>query len=185
MLVTNKKSPVRKVILNENHNIIMESKRLQTANKYINHFETLDTDTLASVLAQNYTHEFAPASLAPPGPFTRDQFLKHNAALRKIMTGFPVQAKEYVESEASNQVTVWATARARFREEVMEDGAEGDEESRKKWDYKGEYVMMFWMDEAGEKIVKTVEFLDSKATEYGMRPLLKTANEKMQTRGTF
>ncbi|KAL1872052.1 hypothetical protein Daus18300_004421 [Diaporthe australafricana] len=165
----------------------MESQRLQTAKKYIDYFKTLDRDTLASVLAQNYKHEFAPASLAPPGPFTRDQFLEHNAALRKIMTGFPAHAKEYVESEASNQVTVWATARARFRDEVVEDGVAGDDEEdrKKKWDYEGEYVFMMWMDETGEKVVRTVEFLDSKATEYELRPLLKTANEKMQTQGTF
>lgn len=157
----------------------MESKRLQTAKKYINHFETLDKDTLASVLAPEYSHHFAPASLAFPSPFTREQFLEHGAVLRKVMKGFPVHAKEYVESEASNQVTVWATSRAQFREEVV-----GDEE-RKKWEFEGEYIFMFWVDETGEKIVRTVEFLDSKGTEYGMRPLLKRANEKMQAEYWF
>ncbi|KAI3401954.1 hypothetical protein diail_6514 [Diaporthe ilicicola] len=156
----------------------MESKRLQTAKKYIGHFEDLDTGTLASVLAPDHTHQFAPASLSPPGPFTGEQFLEHNAALRRIMAGFPVRVKEYVESEASNQVTVWATARALFREEVLAD------EVREEWDYEGEYVFMFWMDKTGEKILRTVEFLDSKATE-GLRPLLNRANEKTQTRGTF
>lgn len=153
----------------------MESKRLQTAKKYISHFETLDSDILASVLAPDHTHQFAPASLALPGPFTREQFLEHSAGLRRVMTGFPVHAEEYVESESSNQVTVWATARPRFRDEVLRD-----EEDSKEWEYEGEYVFMFWMDETGDKIVRTVEFLDSKGTEYGLRPLLKRANEKMQ-----
>ena len=160
----------------------MESKRLQTAKKYINHFETLDTDTLASVLSPDHSHTFAPASLAFPGPFTREQFLEHSAALRKVLTGFPVYAREYVESEASNQVTVWATSRARFKEEVT--GDEGEEE-RKKWEFEGEYVFMFWMDETGDKIVRTVEFLDSKGSEYVLRPLLKKANEKVQARNWF
>lgn len=84
----------------------MESKRLQTAKKYISHFETLDSDALASVLAPVHTHQFVPASLAFPGPFTREQFLEHSAVLGRIMTGFPVRAKEYIESESSNQVTV-------------------------------------------------------------------------------
>ncbi|KAK7719875.1 hypothetical protein SLS64_002056 [Diaporthe eres] len=157
----------------------MESKRLQTAKKFLSHFETLDSDTLASVLAPDYTHHFAPASLAFPGPFTKEQFVKHGAALRKIMTGFPVYAREYVESEASNQVTVWATSRALFREEVVRD-----EEDKEKWNFEGEYVFMFWMDETGEKIVRTVEFLDSKGTE-SVRPLLKIANEKMQAQHWF
>lgn len=159
----------------------MESKRLQTAKKYINHFETLDTDTLASVLAPDHSHHFAPASLNFPGPFTREQFLEHSGALRRIMAGFPVYAREYVESEASNQVTVWATSRARFRDEVMGD----EEQERKKWEFEGEYIFMFWMDETGDKIVRTVEFLDSKGSEYGLRPLLKRANEKMQAKNWF
>lgn len=156
----------------------MESKRLQTAKKYIGHFETLDTDTLASVLAPDHIHQFAPASLAFPGPFTKEQFLEHGKVLRRVMTGFPVYAKEYVESEASNQVTVWATSRALFREEVLEG------EDRGEWEFEGEYVFMFWMDETGEKIVRTVEFLDSKGTE-AVRPLLKRANEKMQAEHWF
>lgn len=157
----------------------MESKRLQTAKSFLNHFETLDSDLLASVLAPDYTHHFAPASLAFPGPFTKEQFVEHGASLRKIMTGFPVYAKEYVESEASNQVTVWATSRALFREEVLRD-----EEDKEKWKFEGEYIFMFWMDETGEKIVRTVEFLDSKGTE-SVRPLLKRANEKMQAQHWF
>lgn len=154
----------------------MESKRVQTAKKFIGHFDTFDTDTLASVLAPDYSHHFAPASLAFPGALTKEQFVQHMGVLHKVMTGFPVYPKEYVESESSNQVTVWATSRAQFRKEVVGE----DEEERKKWEFEGEYVFMFWMDESGEKIVRTVEFLDSKATE-AARPLLKAANEKMKT----
>lgn len=44
---------------------------------------------------------------------------------------------------------------------------------------------MLWMDETGDKIVSNVEFLDSKATGYGLRPLLKRANEKMQAQHWF
>lgn len=102
----------------------MESKRLQTAKKYISHFETLDSDILASVLAPDHTHQFAPASLALPCPFTREQFLEHSTVLRRVMTGFPVRVEECVEIESSNQVTVWATVRPRFREEVLREDSE-------------------------------------------------------------
>ncbi|KUI66982.1 hypothetical protein VM1G_01922 [Cytospora mali] len=158
----------------------MESKRLQTAKKYIGHFATIDTETLASVLSDDHVHQFAPASLSLPGPFTKQDFLDHSARLRRVMTGFPVYAKEYVESESANQVTVWATSKAQFREEVMDDDDNGGGGSGEgKWVFEGEYVFMLWMDESGEKIRRTVEFLDSKATEDGLRLLMKRANEKV------
>lgn len=154
----------------------MGSKRLQTAKKYIGHFATLDTETLASVLSEDHVHQFTPASIDLPGPLGKQAFLDHSARLRRVMTGFPVHAKEYVESEGANQVTAWATSRAEFREEVV-GGEEG--EGKRGWEYEGEYVFMFWMDESGEKIRRTVEFLDSKGTEDGLRPLMKRANEKV------
>ncbi len=149
----------------------MESKRLQTAKKYIGHFATLDTETLASVLAANYVHEFAPKSMNPPGPFSKAQFLAHSASLRDIMTGFPVKAKEYVESESAHQVTVWATSKTEFRDEVKR----GDDEEG--WVYEGEYVFMLWMDESGEKVVRVVEFLDSKGTIERLGVLMRRARE--------
>ncbi|KLJ07302.1 hypothetical protein EMPG_17206 [Blastomyces silverae] len=72
---------------------------------------------------------------------------------------FPVTVKEYMESESSNQVTVWASSRAMFRDEVKDDGV-----SEAEWAYEGEYVFLLWMDETGEKLVKSVEFLDSQKT---------------------
>ncbi|PGH10640.1 hypothetical protein AJ79_05354 [Helicocarpus griseus UAMH5409] len=136
------------------------SARLTTAQRYIANFGTLDPQTLAPLLAENYHHEFAPASLNPPGPFDKQGMLEHNARLRDIMSGFPVTAKEYVESESSNQVTVWATSQTVFRDEVKDKGV-----AEKEWEYQGEYVFMLWMEEGGERIERVVEFLDSKGTE--------------------
>lgn len=96
-------------------------------------------------------------------------------SLREIMTGFPVSIKECVESEGSNQVTVWATSRTEFREEV-----EDTEMSEQEWVYKGEYVFMFWMDDIGQKIVRTVEFLDSEGTNGVLRPLMKRARRNLE-----
>jgi len=47
--------------------------------------------------------------------------------------------------------------------------------SKGEWVYEGEYVFMFWMDESGERIERTVEFLDSKGTEEVLRPLMVRA----------
>lgn len=75
------------------------------------------------------------------------------------MTGFPVTAKEYIESEGSGQVTVWASSKAIFRDDVKDD-----EISQTEWVYEGEYIFLLAMDETGKKIIRIIEFLDSKAT---------------------
>lgn len=64
--------------------------------------------------------------------------------LRQVLTGLPVREEECVESESSNQVTVWATARPQFKEEVLRD-----EKDREEWEFEGEYVFMSWIDETG------------------------------------
>ncbi|KAL2859872.1 uncharacterized protein BJX67DRAFT_386558 [Aspergillus lucknowensis] len=136
------------------------SKRLQTAQKFISHFSTIDDNLLESLLAENYHHQFAPASLNPPGPFDKAGYLAHVRSLKYVLKGFPVTAKEYIESESSNTVVVWATAEAQFMEEVKDDGIPAEE-----WAFQGEYIYAITMDHIGEKIVRSMEFLDSKGTE--------------------
>lgn len=83
-----------------------DSPRLRTAKAYIAFFTTLDTSLLAPLLSEDtFEHIMAPASLAIP-PLNKPQFLAHSADLGKIMSGFPVVAKEYLESESSNSVVV-------------------------------------------------------------------------------
>jgi hypothetical protein len=155
----------------------MASKRLGTAKKYIGHFATLDTQTLESVLAEDHIHEFAPSSMNPPGPFNKQSFIEYSGRLRNVMTGFPVTAKEYIESENENKVTVWATSRTIFRDDVKDNGISAEE-----WVYEGEYIFLLSMDEVGEKIVRTVEFLDSKGTVDQLFGLMKRANENREKR---
>ncbi|KAL4734525.1 hypothetical protein BDV11DRAFT_54250 [Aspergillus similis] len=138
----------------------MPSQRLLTAQKFISYFATLENAILEPLLAESYHHQFAPAALNPPGPFDRAGFLAHLGGLKDIMSGFPVFAKEYIESQSANQVVVWATSKTQFREEVKDDGVSENER-----EFGGEYVFMFTMDESGEKVVRCVEFLDSLATK--------------------
>jgi hypothetical protein len=156
----------------------MPSTRLETAKKYISHFATLDSKLLETLLTDDHIHEFSPKSMNPPGPFTKAGFIAHSSTLREIMTGFPVIGKEYLECESRNQVTVWATSRTEFREDVKD----GDSLAAVDWVYEGEYVFMFWMDESGEKIVRTVEFLDSEGTNKVLRPLMKRARDNREKR---
>jgi hypothetical protein len=155
----------------------MSSKRLETAKKYIAGFATLDIQTFSSLYAENYIHQFAPASLNLPESLDKQGMNSHLKDIRNILAGFPVTAKEYVENESSNQVTVWATSQTIFRDDVKDDGI-----SQKEWVYEGEYIFMLWMDETGEKITRVVEFLDSKATDDKLRPLMKRARENRKKR---
>jgi ketosteroid isomerase-like protein len=157
----------------------MESKRLETAKKYISFFATLDTQALDSLLAENYTHQLTPTSLnrLAPGPVDKQGVLEHYNRLRNVMTGFPVTAKEYIENESSNRVTIWASSKTVFRDDVKDDGI-----SQKEWIYEGEYIFLLTMDETGEKIIRIVEFLDSKAMVDKLRPLIKRANENRESR---
>lgn len=160
----------------------MASKRLETAKKFIDQFATFDTQTLDIILSENYTHHFAPESLSSLGPYTKKEFIDHHGRMLTIMSGFPVTAKEYIESEDGNQVVVWATSRALFRDDVKDDVGI----SEKDWMYEGEYVFIFTVDVTGEKIVRAVEFLDSKATIDKLMGLMKRAQanrEKMVGRG--
>ncbi|KAL1885143.1 hypothetical protein Plec18167_001800 [Paecilomyces lecythidis] len=155
------------------------SKRLETAKKFIGIFATLDTHLADSLLAEDFVHQFAPASLGMRPPLGKQVFLEHIDGLREIMAGFPVTVKEHVESESSNQVTVWARSQTIFRDDVKDDGV-----SEKEWAYEGEYMFLLFMDETGEKITRVVEFLDSKATDEKLRPLIRRARENSQKRSS-
>ncbi|GAD99014.1 hypothetical protein SNOG_13971 [Paecilomyces variotii No. 5] len=153
------------------------NKRRETAEKFISIFGTLDTQLLDSLLAEDFVHQFAPASLGLREPLGKQVFLEHIGGIREIMVGFPVTANEYIENESGNQVTVWATSLANFREDVKDDGV-----SEKEWAYEGEYMFLVFMNETGEKITRVIEFLDSKATDEKLRPLIRRARENRQKR---
>ncbi|OJJ50332.1 hypothetical protein ASPZODRAFT_128949 [Penicilliopsis zonata CBS 506.65] len=153
----------------------MESKketRLRIARRFIDHFAKLEIDILHTILADEYHHQFAPASLDPPGPFDKQGLLDHHIALREVMVGFPVTAKEYIDSESESCVTVWATSRVQFRDDVK-----GPDDSEADWAYEGEYIFLISFDATGERIVRTVEFLDSKQTADRLVGLMERARE--------
>jgi hypothetical protein len=137
----------------------MTSTRVQTVLKFLGAFETLDLETLASVRSPSCLQTLAPASISPPPPVDNAKFLANKAALKEIVTGFPVNPKEIMEDQQKNKVIVWATGRALWRDEVKDHGITEEE-----WAWTGEYMLIFDMDQTGEKIEHMLEFVDSKAT---------------------
>ena len=87
---------------------------------------------------------------------TNEQWAGHLRAVQPILATLAVTPKEIYEHEGSNQVTVWATSDAKFREEAK--GEDGGLE----WRYCGEYVFILFFEEAGDRIERVVEFMDSK-----------------------
>jgi hypothetical protein len=137
----------------------MASTRVKTVLKFLGAFETLDLEAFASVQSPSYRQTLAPASISPPPPIDGATVLANKAALKDLVTGFPVIPKEVMEDPRQNRVIVWATGSALWRDEVKDDGIAAEE-----WVWTGEYMLIFDMDAAGEKIEHLLEFVDSKAT---------------------
>lgn len=64
-----------------------------------------------------------------------------------------------------------------FRDDVK-DGGLSDEE----WSYRGEYIFIFTMDESQEKIIRVLEFVDSKGTDR-LRGLMARARANLEKKG--
>ncbi|EXJ81917.1 hypothetical protein A1O1_07984 [Capronia coronata CBS 617.96] len=150
------------------------SPRIETARTFLAAFADLSTSQHLSVRSDDCIQIFAPSSLNPPAPKDNATFASHLAGLRDVMSGFPVTAKEMIDSEFQNAVTIWATSEAQFHDKLKDDGLSADE-----WNYRGEYVFMLTMDETGRRITRIVEFLDSKATER-LRGLMARARDNLE-----
>jgi hypothetical protein len=152
----------------------MASKRLETATRFIDHFASLDVQVLEPILAESYIHQYAPSSIPHQGLLDKKSLFDLVTTLKIIMEGYPMKVKQSMESESRNAVTLWASGKAHFRDEFKDDGI-----PKEAWEYTGEYVFMLYMDETGEKITKTIEFVDSKATTEKFLVLIARAQAKV------
>ena len=158
----------------------MTSTQSDIALAWCQSFENLDADANVALRAPNCVHTFGPLSLNMPQNMTNDQFKAHVNGLKPILATFPVYPKEVFAQEGSNQVTIWATSEARFREEAKDADAGFD------WTYEGEYMFLFFFNEAGDRIERIVEYLDSQKV-LEVRPKLARARQNVAagTQGSF
>jgi hypothetical protein len=140
----------------------MSSPRIETAKLFLAAFSdfSVAASKQLAIRSPDCTHVYAPASLPPPPPQDNEAFEAFLNSLTDIMSGFPATAKEIIDSEKGNAVTIWATSNAQFFDEVKDDGIPASE-----WEYRGEYVVMLHMDLTGRKINRIVEFVDSKSSD--------------------
>lgn len=149
----------------------MTSTQQKAALTFIGGFATLSIHTLLSICTPECIRIFAPASLPPPPPLNNNGFARHISKLQEVLEAFPVTAKEIMHDQQKNQVIIWATSRAEFRQDVKDDRVSDEE-----WAFEGEYIFILSFDESNEKVHRIVEFLDSKATDR-LRSLMKRARE--------
>ncbi|CAH0050744.1 unnamed protein product [Clonostachys solani] len=146
---------------------------LSTATAYFQVFTTMDPDVISHIQSDDYTHEFAPASLNMSGTRTKETFASHLKHLAGVLESFPVSIKQTWVNPSLNQVTVWAVSETKFHEHVK------DNDDEEEWKFHGEYIFILDMDETGQKVKHVFEFLDSKATE-NLRLLAARAFKKKE-----
>ncbi|MCJ1447951.1 MAG: hypothetical protein MMC23_008463 [Stictis urceolatum] len=153
----------------------MASVQRSTAAAFLRAFEELDDGSHIALRAPNCRHTIAPASTSFHPNMTNEQWATHFASLRDVLIRFPVTAKEIFEQPASNQITVWATSEAIFREEAK------DYDSGLDWTYRGEYIFILFFNQAGDRIERILEFVDSKRAAEVMI-LVKRARHNLQAK---
>ena len=146
----------------------MSAQRLETAYKFVEHFAKLDSNILHSILADDYMHQYAPSSLPQLQPFSKDGLIQFVDQLRLVANGYPMLVKQVLDSASSNAVTVWTVGDIDFRDEVKDE--------KEEWKCRGEYVFLIFMDETGDKITKTIEFVDSHTVTGKLVPIIKKAH---------
>ena len=157
---------------------------MQTARRWISHTATMDETIIEPILAENYSHQVAPASIqevSPQGvgPFDKQGFIGMVTGMKAIIKAYPFKINEIIESESSNAVVAYVTGEATFQDHIKDDSIPADE-----WKHTGNYIFWFYMDESSEKIVRTIEFLDSKATADKMMAFVHKASVNLAKRET-
>ncbi|PHH92156.1 hypothetical protein CDD83_8639 [Cordyceps sp. RAO-2017] len=158
----------------------MESKRIQTAKKFVDHYTEHDNQVLENLLSDDLSYHLRPSrSLSGDVNYDKAGYVGLKQIMSIAMTGYPLEVVKYIESESSNMVVVWATGRPQFRDELKDF----EVYTKEQWDYVGEFIFFLTMDETGEKIVHVEEFIDSRATELTLRPMMMRALGNWQSRG--
>jgi hypothetical protein len=79
----------------------MASVRLQTAERFISHFATMDEGILETVLADDYTHQYAPGSIPNQGPFDKNGLINFVNGFKRIIKTYPMTIMESIDRAAT------------------------------------------------------------------------------------
>ncbi len=134
----------------------MSSTRYQTTLKWFQTIERLSASDNVSTRTPDCKHILVPAAAKLAEPLSNDDFASFFSTLGDILSSFPINIKELIECETTNQVVVWATSEPKFLATVTDGGVLTDD-----WGYLGEYTFIFNFEEGGGRISRIVEFVDT------------------------
>jgi hypothetical protein len=141
----------------------LEQHLTQRTLQYFERLAVLDIQGLLELLTPDCEHHYAPSSTQLPSPLNNAAYEKHVTFMNTVLTGFPIGPKpgELHVNVEKRQVTLWCTGKTAVKPELRDDS-----EPAEWWEYtSGEYFHHFIFDDAGDKISRVVEFLDSLQTE--------------------
>ncbi|KAI0515385.1 hypothetical protein F5B22DRAFT_607159 [Xylaria bambusicola] len=120
------------------------SRRRQTALAVIDTYNKWDLEAMVAIRTEDCVHQVLPQSLGRQ-PLNNAEYKAYFATWIPLFKDFTVTVNDLVEDEKENKVVMWAKSTA-----MTEVGP-----------YANEYVLILHMNEAGDKITKFLEFVDS------------------------
>ncbi|KXJ97338.1 hypothetical protein Micbo1qcDRAFT_171038 [Microdochium bolleyi] len=121
------------------------SRRYQTALEVVEAYNSWDLSKIMAVRAPECLTQVLPKSLDRPELNNAD-YAKYLGTVMPAFSNFHVHVNEIIEDSRQNKVSIWAKSTA--------DTIAGP--------YANEYVLIFHFNEAGDKLVRFYEFVDSK-----------------------
>ncbi|KAI0909428.1 hypothetical protein F4823DRAFT_426470 [Ustulina deusta] len=120
------------------------SQRRRTALAVVEAYNKWSTEAIMAIRAEDCTNQILPKSLGRPAMDNA----AYKAYFEAVMPGFEdfaVTVNDMVEDARENKVVMWASSTA----------------STEIGPYVNEYVIILYMNEAGDKVTKFLEFVDS------------------------
>ncbi|KAI1313116.1 hypothetical protein F5Y03DRAFT_155893 [Xylaria venustula] len=143
------------------------SRRRQTALEVIDAFNKWSIEAIMGIRTEDCTHQVLPKSLGRP--------LMDNAAFKAYFSSIMPHFKDFtltihdvVEDAQENKVVIWASSTA----------------STEVGPYANEYTLIFYMNEAGDKITRFLEFVDSASSVAFFPKLREHLAQKVSTEGS-
>ncbi|KAK5627305.1 hypothetical protein RRF57_003020 [Xylaria bambusicola] len=121
-----------------------QSRRRQTALAVIDTYNKWDLEAMLAIRTEDCVHQVIPQSLGRQ-PLNNAEYRTYFATWIPLFKDFTVTINDLVEDEKENKVAMWAQSKA-----MTDIGP-----------YTNEYVVILHMNEAGDKVTKFVEFVDS------------------------
>ncbi|KAI3318184.1 hypothetical protein HD806DRAFT_512762 [Xylariaceae sp. AK1471] len=120
------------------------SRRRQTALAVIDAYNKWSMDAIMAVRTDDCIQQILPKSLGRP-EMDNTAYAAYFSAVIPYFEGFTVTINELLEDAQENKVVLWANSTA----------------TTPVGPYNNEYMLVFYMNEAGDKITKFIEFVDS------------------------